>query len=245
MMRAQLEAEFIKMKRKKMVLAMFCFLAAAVSLIGVYFHFASVSEPWFHSFGKFTERCMSVISMLLPFLAGMLLISQISCEYRYHTIKEILQIPISMNRLLFVKVMLNILVLFIILVLLVPVMLLFAIVLKTGISVEILMGILVKSGALAILTPMSLMPIILITQITKSNAVLITSLEFIYIIIGLAGGEKLAGVHPVSSILTILWGGESISQPKVLMAAWLNIIAMSTVFTLLICLKNHMTKLDL
>ena len=228
MMRAQLEAEFIKMKRKKMVLAMFCFLAAAVSLIGVYFHFASVSEPWFHSFGKFTERCMSVISMLLPFLAGMLLISQISCEYRYHTIKEILQIPISMNRLLFVTVML-----------------LFAIVLKTGISVEILMGILVKSGALAILTPMSLMPIILITQITKSNAVLITSLEFIYIIIGLAGGEKLAGVHPVSSILTILWGGESISQPKVLMAAWLNIIAMSTVFTLLICLKNHMTKLDL
>lgn len=150
-----------------------------------------------------------------------------------------------MNRLLFVKVMLNILVLFIILVLLVPVMLLFAIVLKTGISVEILMGILVKSGALAVLTPMSLIPIILITQITKSNAVLITSLEFIYIIIGLAGGEKLAGVHPVSSILTILWGGESISQPKVLMAAWLNIIAMSTVFTLLICLKNHMTKLDL
>lgn len=63
--------------------------------------------------------------------------------------------------------------------------------------------------------------------------------------LGLAGGEKLAGVHPVSSILTILWGGESISQPKVLMAAWLNIIAMSTVFTLLICLKNHMTKLDL
>lgn len=103
MMRAQLEAEFIKIKRKKMVLAMFCFLAAAVSLIGVYFHFASVSEPGFHSFGKFTERCMSVISMLLPFLSGMLLISQISCEYRYHTIKEILQIPISMNRLLFVK----------------------------------------------------------------------------------------------------------------------------------------------
>ena len=175
MMRAQLEAEFIKIKRKKMVLAMFCFLAAAVSLIGVYFHFASVSEPGFHSFGKFTERCMSVISMLLPFLSGMLLISQISCEYRYHTIKEILQIPISMNRLLFVKVMLNILVLFIILVLLVPVMLLFAIVLKTGISVEILMGILVKSGALAVLTPMSLIPIILVTQITKSNAVLITS----------------------------------------------------------------------
>lgn len=29
MMRAQLEAEFIKMKRKKMVLAMICFLAAA------------------------------------------------------------------------------------------------------------------------------------------------------------------------------------------------------------------------
>ena len=44
MMRAQLEAEFIKIKRKKMVLAMFCFLAAAVSLIGVYFHFASVSQ---------------------------------------------------------------------------------------------------------------------------------------------------------------------------------------------------------
>ena len=34
-MRAQLEAEFIKIKRKKMVLAMFCFLAAAVSLIGL------------------------------------------------------------------------------------------------------------------------------------------------------------------------------------------------------------------
>lgn len=32
-MRAQLEAEFIKIKRKKMVLAMFCFLAAAVETV--------------------------------------------------------------------------------------------------------------------------------------------------------------------------------------------------------------------
>lgn len=69
-MRAQLEAEFIKIKRKKMVLAMFCFLAAAVSLIGVYFHFASVSEPGFHSFGKFTERCMSVISIKCTLCQG-------------------------------------------------------------------------------------------------------------------------------------------------------------------------------
>lgn len=244
-MRTQLKAEFIKMKRKKMVFAMFCFLAAVVSLIGIYFHFGSISEPQFHSFGKFTERCMSVISILLPFLSGMLLISQISGEYRYHTIKEILQIPISMNRLLFVKVILNMLILFLILVLLVPVMLLFAIMLKMGISAEILMGSLIRSGALAVLMPMSLMPIIWITQITKSNAVLITSLEFIYIIIGLVGGEKLAGIHPISSILTILWGGAFLAQGKVLMAAWLNIIVVSTVFALLICLKNHMTKLDL
>lgn len=34
---AQLKAELIKMKRKKIVLAMFCFLMEIISLVGAYF----------------------------------------------------------------------------------------------------------------------------------------------------------------------------------------------------------------
>lgn len=51
--------------------------------------------------------------------------------------------------------------------------------------------------------------------------------------------------EPVAFLLLADYGGASISQGKVLMATWLNIIAVSMVFALLICLKNHMTKLDL
>lgn len=243
----QLKVEFIKMKRKKMFFTSYSLLLVTIFLVGVYIRFVHGSGLPRYSFDKFTDRCMSIISMELPFLSGMLLINQISCEYRHNTLKEILQIPISMNRLLFIKVIANVLVLFIILVLLIPIVLVVAAraELVNGIYFKTLMDVIVKILFLAILTPVSLMPIIFITQFSKANTVLVTGIQFIYTAIGLVGGQRLAGIHPISSLLTILWGDSFIIESVVLPVAWTNIATVLIVFMLAIYLHNCISKPNL
>ena len=89
-----IQTEFSKLKRQKTI-----FIITGVLLLfwaGMTFWNYHVPQK---SFEDFYIKYSSYLAMLLPFLLGLLFIKIYHAEYQNNTLKELLQIPVSMNQL--------------------------------------------------------------------------------------------------------------------------------------------------
>ena len=91
-----IQTEFAKLKRQKIVF----------TITGVLFLFWAGMTFWtYHvpqeSFEELYMKYGSYFAMLLPFLLGLSFIKIYHAEYENNTLKELLQIPVSLSRLFY------------------------------------------------------------------------------------------------------------------------------------------------
>ena len=147
--------------------------------------------------------------MLLPFLLGLLFIKIYHAEYQNDILKELLQIPVSMNQLFYVKILFSFLAAVIIMLLNCLLIVVSAVICRsTDIGVyQILM--LIRFFLLIALTmPFTMFPVFLVTALVSGNTIFSSTVCFIYSLSGIIGISQLAGTHPLSSMLNILFGNQ-------------------------------------
>ena len=91
-----IQTEFSKLKRQKTI-----FIITGVLLLfwaGITFWHYHVPQK---NFEDFYMKYSSYLAMLLPFLLGPLFIKIYHAEYQNDSLKELLQIPVSMNQLFY------------------------------------------------------------------------------------------------------------------------------------------------
>lgn len=93
-----IQTEFSKLKRQKTIFT----IMGVLLLFWVGMTFWNYHVPQ-KSFEDFYMKYGSYIAMLLPFLLGLLFIKIYHAEYQNDTLKELLQIPISMSQLFYAK----------------------------------------------------------------------------------------------------------------------------------------------
>lgn len=196
-----IQTEFSKLKRQKTI-----FTIAGVLLLfwaGMTFWAYHVPQKGFEDFYM---RYGSYIAMLLPFLLGLLFIQVYHEEYQSNTLKELLQIPVSMNQLFYAKILFVFLASGIIMLLnclLIVASSVICMVAEMDIY-QILM--MIKFFLLIALTmPFTMFPVFLVTALASKNTVFSSTVCFIYSSAGIIGVSQLAGIHPVSSMLNILF----------------------------------------
>lgn len=121
--------------------------------------------------------------MLLPFLLGLLFIKIYHADYQNDTLKELLQIPVTMNQLFYAKILFLFLA-----------------------SVIIMLPnclLIMASAVICRITDIS----ILATALATGNTIF-SSTVCLYSMAGIIGVSQLAGTHPISSMLNILFGNQ-------------------------------------
>ncbi len=95
-----IQTEFSKLKRQKTI-----FIITGVLLL----FWAGITFWHYHapqkSFEDFYMKYSSYLAMLLPFLLGLLFIKIYHEEFQNDVLKELLQIPVSMNQLFCAKIL--------------------------------------------------------------------------------------------------------------------------------------------
>lgn len=199
-----IQTEFAKLKRQKIVF----------TITGVLFLFWAGMTFWtYHvpqeSFEELYMKYGSYFAMLLPFLLGLSFIKIYHAEYENNTLKELLQIPVSLSRLFYAKILFLFLVAVIIM--LANCLLVAASSMICGVgSIDIYqIGMLIKFFLLIALTmPFTIFPVFLVTVLASGNTIFPSAVCFIYSLAGLMGISQLAGIHPISSLLNILFDSQ-------------------------------------
>lgn len=190
-----IQTEFSKLKRQKTIFT----IMGVLLLFWVGMTFWNYHVPQ-KSFEDFYMKYGSYIAMLLPFLLGLLFIKIYHAEYQNDTLKELLQIPISMSQLLYAKILFLFLTAVIIMLLNCLLIIISAVICKvTDISAY---------QTLMLSMPFAMFPVFLITALTSGNTIFSSTVCFIYSLAGTIGVSHLAGTHPISSMLNILFGSQ-------------------------------------
>ena len=199
-----IQTEFSKLKRQKTI-----FIITGVLLL----FWAGMTFWNYHapqkSFEDFYMKYSSYLAMLLPFLLGLLFIKIYHAEYQNDFLKELLQIPVSMNQLFYAKILFSFLAAVIIMLLNCLLIVVSAVICRsTDIGVyQILM--LIRFFLLIALTmPFTMFPVFLVTALVSGNTIFSSTVCFIYSLSGIIGISQLAGTHPLSSMLNILFGNQ-------------------------------------
>lgn len=203
-----IQTELMKLRRKKLLLAMFFISVAMPALITYYASNISRTSSYMDSFMDFYKMTLIYMNILiLPGVLGILGTMIFTDEYRNDTTKQLAIVPVSKFQLLVSKI---------------------AVLFILSIIIMIFTGILTIAGAFAIggfpdldyilvvrvftlclysglLTPIALMPIVLVTVIARKGFVLPVSLNIVYVFLGYAVASSIVGIHPVSSMMKIVW----------------------------------------
>lgn len=237
-------AEFMKLKRKKLLLTEF--LIACVMPVIVTYYAANISRnaSFMNSFSDFYKLSLGYMSLLiLPVMLGILATMIFSDEYKYNTMKELSSVPVSKNEILISKI-----------------------ITLFGISLSIMMltGLLISIGAVVaggfpdinstllirlftlclysgLLTPLAMLPIVFIITISKKGYVLPISISVAYVFFGYIAAPSLVGFHPVSSAMNVIWYNnfEGITVERNIVISLLNIFLAS-----LLCLVGSSIVLN-
>lgn len=202
-----IQTEFTKLKRQKTM-----FTIGGVLLLfwaGMTFWAYHVPQTGFEIF---YVKYGSYIAMLLPFLLGLLFIKIYHAEYQNDTLKELLQIPVSMNQLFFAKILFVFLTSLIIMLASCLFIVASATICKvTDIDIYQI-AMLIKLYLLIALTmPFAIFPIFLLTVLASGTTIFSSTVCYIYSLAGIIGVSQLAGVHPISSLLNILFDSQIVA----------------------------------
>jgi hypothetical protein len=124
-------------------------------------------------------------------------------------LKELLQIPISMSQLFYAKILFLFLAAVIIMLLNCLLIIISAVICKvTDISAYQTLMLIRFFLTIALSMPFAMFPTFLITALTSGNTIFSSTVCFIYSLAGTIGVSHLAGTHPISSMLNILFGSQ-------------------------------------
>ncbi len=199
-----IQTEFSKLKRQKTIFT----ITGVILLFWAGMTFWAYHVPQ-ESFEDLYMKYGSYIAMLLPFLLGLLFIKIYHVEYQNDTLKELLQIPVSMSQLFFSKILF--LFLAAVIIMLANCVLIAASAVICGVTdIDIYqIGMLIKLFLLIALTmPFTIFPVFLVTVLASGNTIFPSTVCFIYSLAGLIGVSQLAGIHPISSLLNILFDNQ-------------------------------------
>ena len=199
-----IQTEFSKLKRQKTI-----FIITGVLLL----FWADMTFWNFHvpqkSFEDFYMKYSSYLAMLLPFLLGLLFIKIYHAEYQNDFLKELLQIPVSMNQLFYAKILFSFLAAVIIMLLNCLLIVVSAVICRsTDIGVYQILMLIRFFLLIALAMPFTMFPVFLVTALVSGNTIFSSTVCFIYSLSGIIGISQLAGTHPLSSMLNILFGNQ-------------------------------------
>lgn len=199
-----IQTEFSKLKRQKTI-----FIITGVLLL----FWAGMTFWNFHvpqkSFEDFYMKYSSYLAMLLPFLLGLLFIKIYHAEYQNDFLKELLQIPVSMNQLFYAKILFSFLAAVIIMLLNCLLIVVSAVICRsTDIGVYQILVLIRFFLLIALAMPFTMFPVFLVTALVSGNTIFSSTVCFIYSLSGIIGISQLAGTHPLSSMLNILFGNQ-------------------------------------
>lgn len=199
-----IQTEFSKLKRQKTI-----FIITGVLLL----FWAGMTFWNFHvpqkSFEDFYMKYSSYLAMLLPFLLGLLFIKIYHAEYQNDFLKELLQIPVSMNQLFYAKILFSFLAAVIIMLLNCLLIVVSAVICRsTDIGVYQILMLIRFFLLIALAMPFTMFPVFLVTALVSGNTIFSSTVCFIYSLSGIIGISQLAGTHPLSSMLNILFGNQ-------------------------------------
>ena len=199
-----IQTEFSKLKRQKTI-----FIITGVLLLfwtGMTFWNYHVPQK---SFEDFYMKYSSYLAMLLPFLLGLLFIKIYHAEYQNNTLKELLQIPASMNQLFYAKILFSFLAAVIIMLLNCLLIVVSAVICRsTDIGIYQILMLIRFFLLIALAMPFTMFPVFLVTALASGNTIFSSTVCFIYSLSGIIGISQLAGTHPLSSMLNILFGNQ-------------------------------------
>lgn len=199
-----IQTEFSKLKRQKTI-----FIITGVLLLfwaGMTFWNYHVPQK---SFEDFYIKYSSYLAMLLPFLLGLLFIKIYHAEYQNDFLKELLQIPVSMNQLFYAKILFSFLAAVIIMLLNCLLIVVSAVICRsTDIGVYQILVLIRFFLLIALAMPFTMFPVFLVTALVSGNTIFSSTVCFIYSLSGIIGISQLAGTHPLSSMLNILFGNQ-------------------------------------
>lgn len=199
-----IQTEFSKLKRQKTIFI----ITGALLLFWAGMTFWTYHVPQ-KSFEDFYMRYGSYIAMLLPFLLGLLFIKIYHAEYQNNTLKELLQIPISMNQLFYAKILFLFLTSVIIMLLnCLLVVVSSAICRVAEIDIYQILMMIRFFLLIALTMPFTMFPVFLVTVLASRNTIFSSTVCFIYSLAGIIGVSQLAGIHPISSMLNILFSNQ-------------------------------------
>ncbi|KQY84363.1 hypothetical protein ASD24_11470 [Paenibacillus sp. Root52] len=238
------QAEFMKLRRKKLLLAEILIACVMPAIVTYYAANISRNASFMNSFTDFYKLSLGYMSLLiLPIMLGILATMIFSDEYKYNTMKELSSVPVSKYEILISKI-----------------------ITLFGISLSIMMltGVLITIGALVaggfpdvnftlivrlfalclysgLLTPLAMLPIVLIITISKKGFVLPISISVAYVFFGYIAASSLVGIHPVSSAMNVIWYNnfEGITIEGSIIGSFLNILVVS-----LLCLVGSLMVLN-
>lgn len=199
-----IQTEILKFRRQKTGL-----IIAGVMLLfwsGITFWAYHVPQGDFESF---YVRYGGYITMLLPFMIGLLFIKIYHAEYQNDTLKGLLQVPVTMYQLFFSKIFFVFLMAVIIM--FVNCLLVIAAACICGVTdmelhqvvMLIKLFFLAASGMV-----FAMFPVFLVTVFVSGNTIFSSTVCFIYSLTGIIGVSQFAGIHPISSLLNILFDGQ-------------------------------------
>lgn len=200
------QTELLKIKRQKMILGICGILVLFWAGLTFWTYHIPRTDSQMDNFSDFYTRYGSYLSILLAFIIGLLFIKSYSGEYRNDTLKELLQVPISMNTVFASKVLFVLILAIVIMALNCLLVLLGAFICSfPDITLSNSIDLVREFFLIGLLFPFALFPVFLAAVISKGNTVFSSTFNFAYILSGLAGLEPFAGIHPISSLFSLLF----------------------------------------
>jgi hypothetical protein len=202
-----IQAEFIKFKRKYIILAALC-AALIPPLINVIYTFNLPKDSTINnSFMTFFQSSFSFTEwILLPCVFGAFESFIYFMEKENRTLKELMVIPV--NKIMFLLAKFIMLVLFAVLFMLLTTTCTVIGALPfhySDMSMTLITKLFRISLETGILTSLSMQPILLIVIASQVSYILPICVTLIYSISGVTFASQLAGIHPLASVYGIVW----------------------------------------
>ncbi|WP_165921104.1 ABC transporter permease [Paenibacillus albiflavus] len=203
-----IHTEMLKLKRKRMLWVMFGIAAAMPALITFYASGISRENSLMDSFMDFYKMSLGYMNILiLPCMLGILGTMIFTDEYKNDTMKQLAVVPVTKIELLISKIAM--------LFILSTTIMLFTGVLNviggfiaggfSDINGTLILRVFSLCLISGLLTPLALMPVVLVIVISKKGYILPISLNVVYVFLGYIAASSLVGIHPISSLMKIVW----------------------------------------
>lgn len=233
-----IKTEYMKNKRNKSIIV---YLGILI-LFMIFFTLQCTQD--IENFKDFYTKYIGYILMVMIFLIGILFIKSYSEEYKNDTLKSLLQIPLTMNKVFFVKVLYTMSFNIFIMVINNILMLISATI--CGIKDITIMTMINSFGAsiiIGIVICLTIFPIFFISVLTKSGVATAVSINFLYVIFGLAGMNQFVGIHPISSAFNIiLMERQGNISNNIFLICLANIIIAAIIFSILTIVINRIQR---